>query len=158
MPARAEIQGLGVRAHWGDDGSFVAPDEPLWARVARTVAGWGPGGTAGLVVGATAPGELRAVRAIAPGVAVLVPGVGSQGGAIEPVLAAGPATAAPAGGRPGGGLVVNVSRGIAQAALDDEGAGAAGSREGPDGRPSADPGERLAEAARGWSAKLPVLP
>jgi orotidine-5'-phosphate decarboxylase len=146
----AEIQGLGVRAHWGDDGAFVAPDEPLWARVARTVAGWGPGGTAGLVVGATAPEELRAVRAISPGIAVLVPGVGSQGGAIEPVLAYGPATEAPAGGRPGGGLVVNVSRGIAQAgqAVGEHAANGA----------SPDPAERLAEAARTWSAKLPVLP
>jgi orotidine-5'-phosphate decarboxylase len=150
----AEIQGLGVRAHWGSDGSFVAPDEPLWARVARNVAGWGPGGTAGLVVGATAPDELRAVRAIAPGVAFLVPGVGSQGGATEPVLAFGPATEPPAAGRPGGGLVVNVSRGIAQAALGA--AGGAGDR--PSNGSSPDPGERLAEAARAWSAKLPVLP
>lgn len=154
----ADIQGLGVRAQWGADGSFLAPDEPLWARVARNVADWGPGGTAGLVVGATAPDELRAVRAIAPGVAVLVPGVGSQGGATEPVLAYGPATEAPAGGRPGGGLVVNVSRGIAQAAL--------GPAADPGKRPgngavigsSTDPGERVAEAARSWSAKLPVLP
>jgi orotidine-5'-phosphate decarboxylase len=146
----AEIQGLGVRAHWSPEGSFVAPDEPLWARVARSVAGWGPGGTAGLVVGATAPEELRAVRAIAPGVAFLVPGVGSQGGAAEPVLAWGPATERPAGGRSGGGLVVNVSRGIAHAAL--------GPGEGTAGGVTADPGERLAEAARTWSAKLPVLP
>jgi orotidine-5'-phosphate decarboxylase len=146
----AEIQGLGVRAQWNGDGAFVAPDEPLWARIARNVAGWGPGGTAGLVVGATAPEELRAVRSIAPGVAVLVPGVGSQGGATEPVLAWGPATEAPAGGRPGGGLLVNVSRGIAQAAGATAGDPTAGA--------SRDPGERIAEAARGWSAKLPVLP
>jgi orotidine-5'-phosphate decarboxylase len=146
----AEIQGLGVRAQWDGDGSLVAPDEPLWARVARSVAGWGPGGTAGLVVGATAPDELRAVRVIAPGVAMLVPGVGSQGGGIGPVLASGPATEPPAGGRPGGGLLVNVSRGIAQAASrPEEHAGAA---------TPADPGERLAAAARSWSEKLPVLP
>jgi orotidine-5'-phosphate decarboxylase len=146
----AEIQGLGVRAQWGADGSFVAPDEPLWARVARNVADWGPGGTAGLVVGATAPNELRAVRVIAPGVAFLVPGVGSQGGATEPALEFGPATESPAGGRPGGGLVVNVSRGIAQAAVAP--------RNGAGGGSPSDPGERVAEAARSWSAKLPVLP
>ncbi len=136
-PGAAELQGLRVSD----------PDEPLWARVARLVAGWGPGGTAGLVVGATAPDELRAARVIAPGLAFLVPGVGAQGGSIEPVLAAGAATAAPAGGRPGGGLVVNVSRGIAGAAL---GAAAPGA--------SADLGERVAEAARNWSVRLPVLP
>ena len=136
-PGAAELQGLRV----------TDPDEPLWARVARIVAGWGPGGTAGLVVGATAPDELRAARAIAPGLAFLVPGGGAQGGSIQPVLADGPATAAPAGGRPGGGLVVNVSRGIAGAALGDPAPGA-----------PADLGERIAEAARGWSARLPVLP
>lgn len=136
-PGAAELQGLRV----------TDPDEPLWARVARVVAGWGPGGTAGLVVGATAPDELRAARVIAPGLAFLVPGVGAQGGSIEPVLADGPATAAPAAGRPGGGLVVNVSRGIAGAALADPTPGA-----------PVDLGERIAEAARGWSAKLPVLP
>lgn len=146
----AELQALAVRAHWADDGALIAPDEPLWARVARRVATWGPGGTAGLVVGATAPNELRVARSIAPGLAVLVPGVGSQGGAIEPVLESGPATAAPAGGRPGGGLVVNVSRGIAGAAA---GAGA-GRQTGA----SRDPGEQIREAARSWSEKLPVLP
>ena len=57
--------------------------------------------------------ELATIRAIAPGLAFLVPGVGAQGGDAAPVLASGPAVAAPAGGRPGGGLLVNVSRGIA---------------------------------------------
>lgn len=144
-PGAAEIQGLRVAAVGG--GADAAPEEPLWARVARTVAGWGPGGTVGLVVGATAPDELRAAREIAPGLAFLVPGVGAQGGSIEPVLAAGPASAAPAGGRPGGGLLVNVSRGITGAAFDEAGQGAA-----------SDPGARVAEAARSWSGRLPVLP
>ncbi len=146
-PGAADIQGLRVRARWDAAGALSAPDEPLWARIARDVAGWGPGGTAGLVVGATAPDELRAVRSIAPGMAVLVPGVGAQGGSVEATLAAGPATAPPAGGRRGGGLLVNVSRGIASAAVEEAGPGV-----------SADLGERLAEAARSWSGKLPVLP
>lgn len=140
-PGAEELQGLLVRAP--DEPEEAA--EPLWARVARRATAWGPGGTVGLVVGATAPAELRAVRAIAPGLAFLVPGVGAQGGEVEPVLAAGPATASPAGGRPGGGLLVNVSRGIARVALD-----------GPPGAPM-DPGVRLREAAREWSALLPVL-
>jgi orotidine-5'-phosphate decarboxylase len=142
-----DLQSLRVASAWNLDGAFMAPDEPLWARVARLAGTWGPGGTVGLVVGATAPDELRAVRTIAPGLAFLVPGVGAQGGAIDPVLHAGPAVAAPAGDRPGGGLLVNVSRGIASAAVGD---GAAG--------PPGDPGERLADAARTWSSKLPVLP
>jgi orotidine-5'-phosphate decarboxylase len=145
-PGATELQGLSVRAE-GATGEAGEAGEPLWAHVARVVAGWGPGGTAGLVVGATAPDELRRARAIAPGLAFLVPGVGAQGGSTQPVLAAGPATAPPAGGRPGGGLVVNVSRGIAGAALGERARGA-----------PADLGERLAEAARSWSARLPVLP
>ena len=80
---------------------------------------WGPGGTVGLVVGATAPAELAAIRALAPGLAFLVPGVGAQGGEVDPVLAAVPRRPRPAGGRPGGGLLVNVSRGIARAAVDE---------------------------------------
>jgi orotidine-5'-phosphate decarboxylase len=143
----ADLQALRVRARWDADGAFTAPDEPLWARVARDVSSWGPGGTAGLVVGATAPDELRAVRSIAPGLAFLVPGVGAQGGSVGPVLEHGPATEAPGGGRPGGGLLVNVSRGIATAAAGNGHGGGA-----------VDLGERIAEAAREWSAKLPVLP
>ena len=45
------------------------------------------------------PTEMAAIRALVPGLAFLVPGVGAQGGEIEPVLAAGPASAPPAGGR-----------------------------------------------------------
>lgn len=129
-----------------DDGAG-APAEPLWARVARRTAAWDTGGRLGLVVGATAPAELAAARRIAPGLAFLVPGVGAQGGDAAPVLEAGPATTAPAGGRPGGGLLVNVSRGIARAASEAAAAGAAG-----------DPGERLAAAARVWATRLAVLP
>ena len=142
-PGAEELQGLKVAA----DPSAGAPAEPLWARVARRAGAWGPGGTVGLVVGATAPAELGAIRLLAPGLAFLVPGVGAQGGEVAPVLAAGPATASPAGGRPGGGLLVNVSRGIAQAALGEP----------PIGGPG-DPGERLAEAVAEWAKRLAVLP
>ena len=150
-----DLQSLRVASAWGTDGSFTAPDEPLWARVARVAASWGPGGTAGLVVGATAPDELRAIRTIAPRLAFLVPGVGAQGGAIDAVLASGPAAVGPAGSRPGGGLVVNVSRGIVSVAVGN-GAGVGG---GSHAAASADDlGDRLAAAARSWSEKLPVLP
>ena len=136
-PGAGELQGLEVAA----DPALGAPAEPLYARVARRAQAWGPGGTVGLVVGATAPVELGRIRGIAPGLALLVRGVGAQGGEVEPVLRFGPAVAAPAGGRPGGGLLVNVSRGIA---------GAAGSAT------AVDLGERLAKAAAEWSARLRV--
>lgn len=146
----AELQNLEVAA----DAAAGHPAEPLHLRVARRVAGWGPGVTVGLVVGATAPTELAAIRRVAPGLAFLVPGVGAQGGDEAAVLADGRATDPPAGGRPGGGLLVNVSRGIAGAPL----AGPASGAGGPAGGLISDVGEALAEAARAWSTRLPVLP
>lgn len=142
-PGAHELQSLMVAA----DSEAGAPAEALYLRVARLAATWGPGGTVGLVTGATAPVELTAIRAAARGLPFLVPGIGAQGGQLEPVLAQGPATALPGGGRPGRGLLVNVSRGIAGAASSAPKAG------GP-----TDPGERLARAAADWAARLPVLP
>ena len=144
-PGATEFQSLRVASHQVDDGVLTAPSEPLWARVARQAAGWGPGGTVGLVVGATAPDELRAIRTIAPRLPFLVPGVGAQGGTIEPVLVHGP-VAGSSPGRPGGSLIVNVSRGIASAAVEDG-----------DGGGSGDLQELVAAAARRWSERLPVL-
>ena len=147
-PGAGELQDLMVSA----DPGLGAPSERLHERVARLASGWGPGGTIGLVVGATAPDELPRIRAIAPGLPFLVPGIGAQGGAIEPVLADGPATYGPAAAMTGRGLLVNVSRGVA---------GAASGVEGADASPDAargDPFERIAAAAADWAAKLPVLP
>jgi orotidine-5'-phosphate decarboxylase len=132
-----ELQSLVVDA----DADADLPAEPLYLRVARHVVGWGPGGTVGLVVGATAPIEMTQIRAVAPGLAFLVPGVGAQGGEIGPVLNDGPARQAPAGGQPGGGLLVNVSRAIAAEA----------SR-------AADPAGALRAATIDWASRLPVLP
>lgn len=140
-PGAGELQDLEV----AEDAVRGWPSEPVHLRVARLATGWGSGGTVGLVVGATAPAELAAIRRVAPSLPFLVPGVGAQGGDIAPVLAHGSATAAPGGGRPGGGLLVNVSRGIL-------GAASAGGTDAP-----ADPGERLAVAARDWAGRLPVL-
>ncbi len=138
-PGSGELQDLVLAA----DRATGAPAEPVHARVARLVTGWGPGETVGLVVGATAPDQLATIRAVAAGLPILVPGIGSQGGDVGAVLIHGRATAAPGGRRAGGGLLVNVSRGIAGAAL-----------EAGDG----DPLERVAAAAAEWAARLPVLP
>ncbi len=169
-PGAGELQGLEVAA----DPSMEAPAEPVYARVARRAATWGPGGTVGLVVGATAPLELERIRGIAPGLALLVPGVGAQGGEVDPVMQFGPAVGPPAGGRPGGGLLVNVSRGISGAARDAVAAAAApvaeASAEGGVAVAEAQPGpvatrgaaattdlaERLAVAAQEWAARLRV--
>lgn len=136
-PGAGEFQALEVAA----DPSTDAPAEPLAHRVARRVAGWAVApGTVGLVVGATAPAELAAVRQVVPGLPFLVPGIGAQGGDVEGALRHGPATGAPGSEAPGGALLVNVSRAISGAA--------SGAR---------DPGEAIASAARDWAARLRVL-
>jgi orotidine-5'-phosphate decarboxylase len=142
-PGAGELQGLSV----APDPEIDAPAEPLYLRVARRAQAWGPGATVGLVAAATAPQELAAIRAVAPGLPFLVPGIGAQGGQLAPVLADGPATAAPGADRPGGGLLVNVSRAIVDAASGDPMPGA-----------PRDLGERLAAAAADWASRLPVLP
>lgn len=135
-PGAGELQALSVAA----DTATGAPEEPLAHRVARRAAGWSTNpGTVGLVVGATAPAELAAIRAIVPELPFLVPGVGAQGGDVEGTLTHGPATRSPGGELPGGGLLVNVSRAISVAALG-----------------ATDPGAALAEAARGWGVRLRV--
>jgi orotidine-5'-phosphate decarboxylase len=82
----------------------------LFEEVALTATSWSP--NVGLVVGATAPAELRRVRELVPEASILVPGVGAQGGRPAEVVAA-------AGGKPGR-IVVSSSRAILYAA---EGAG-----------------------------------
>lgn len=130
-PGAAEIQNLASET-----------GEPLYLRVARLAAGWAAASpTVGLVVGATAPAELAQVRDAVPGLPFLVPGVGAQGGDVAATLAAGPVRESTgAGARRGGSLLVNVSRGIASAALG------AAQGEALD--------DAIARAAAGWSATL----
>jgi len=93
----------------GSDLQFLQTEgEPLYLRVADYVARtWreranAPEGQIGLVVGATFPDELAAVRArVGPNVPILVPGIGAQGGDIQAVVSAG-----------GDGLLINSSRAI----------------------------------------------
>ncbi len=53
---------------------------PLYEVVARRAVEWNTLGNVGLVVGATFPDQLSRVRAIAPELPILIPGVGAQGG------------------------------------------------------------------------------
>ncbi len=77
--------------------------ETLYEHVSKLAAEWNEHGNVGLVVGATAPEELEAVRDIVPDLPFLVPGVGAQGGDEEAAIEHGLAD--------GVGLV-NSSRGI----------------------------------------------
>jgi orotidine-5'-phosphate decarboxylase len=59
----------------------LANGERLFEQVARLAAGaWNRDQRLGLVVGATYPAELARVRALAPGLPLLIPGIGAQGG------------------------------------------------------------------------------
>ena len=57
--------------------------ESVYMRLARDLAGLPAQGNLGLVVGATAPEQLAAVREVCPDMPVLIPGVGAQGGDLE---------------------------------------------------------------------------
>jgi orotidine-5'-phosphate decarboxylase len=84
--------------------------EPLWKVIAHKVSReWDRGGNCWLVVGATYPAEMRALRELAPHTVFLVPGIGAQGGDLAAVLAAG----LDAQGR---GLLISSSRAICEAA------------------------------------------
>jgi len=90
----------------------VGNDKPLYEYVAQRAAEWNDDDNVGLVVGATAPEELAAVRDLVD-LPFLVPGVGAQGGDAEAAVEYGLAD--------GVGLV-NSSRGIifAGEGADDE--------------------------------------
>jgi len=103
---------------------LLVEGRPLATAVARWAAERWPDGRVGLVVGATAPGELRRLREEVPGPAFLVPGVGAQGGELATALACCHGTRAPG--------LINLSRAIAERAI------------GPDWQRAA------GEAALGW--------
>jgi len=81
----------------------LADGDRVYERVADLASAWNEHGNVGLVVGATAPHELEAVRERVPDLPFLVPGVGAQGGDAEAAVEFGLAD--------GVGLV-NSSRGI----------------------------------------------
>ena len=91
----------------GSDLQFqtLANGDRLFEHVAKLAAGrWNRDGRLGLVVGATFPEELARVRALAPTVPLLIPGVGAQGGdAAATVRAA---------WRSDGPIIVNSSRAV----------------------------------------------
>lgn len=87
---------------------------PLYQRVAEMVATrWTKLGECGLVVGATYPTQLRAVRDLVGDLPILVPGVGAQAGDVAASVAAG-ATAS------GTGLLMSSSRAVLHASSGDD--------------------------------------
>src|ERR1051325_423796 len=85
--------------------STVQGEPLLYEHVARLAQGtWNLSGQLGLVVGATYPNEIERVRALAPTVPLLIPGVGAQGGDAAATVKAGWRAS---GGQTTGPIVVN---------------------------------------------------
>ena len=95
------------------------PGQPLlYEHLASLVQGpWNLNGQLGLVVGATYPAEIARVRALAPTVPLLIPGVGAQGGDAQATVQSGWRSDAP--------IAVNSSRAILYASADSDYAQAA---------------------------------
>ena len=90
----------------------------LYEHIARLAQGpWNLNGQLGLVVGATYPAEIERVRAVAPTLPLLIPGVGAQGGDAAATVRA--------GWRPSGPIIVNSSRAILYASSGEDFAAAA---------------------------------
>jgi orotidine-5'-phosphate decarboxylase len=87
------------------------PGQPrLYEHIAALVQGpWNLNGQLGLVVGATYPAEIERVRAVAPTVPLLIPGVGAQGGDAVATVRAGYRAV---GGETTAPIVVNSSRAV----------------------------------------------
>lgn len=103
----------------GEFQSLSVNGQPLFEVVARRAnEDWNRNNNLGLVVGATYPSELRRVRAVAPSLPLLVPGVGAQGGDLAAVLREGRDAS-------GFGLLINSSRDIIYAGKGDDFATAA---------------------------------
>jgi uridine monophosphate synthetase len=82
--------------------------EPLYIYVAKLAQQWNTKNNIGLVVGATHPQIMEMIRAAAPDLWFLAPGVGAQGGELELALKAGLRA-------DGKGMLIPISRGISRA-------------------------------------------
>ena len=90
----------------------------LYEHVAKLAQGpWNLNGQLGLVVGATYPAEIERVRAIAPTMPLLIPGVGAQGGDAVATVKAGWRGTAKGSTAP---IIVNSSRSILYASSGDD--------------------------------------
>ncbi len=99
--------------------SSVEGEPLLYEHIARLAQGpWNLNGQLGLVVGATHPAEIARVRALAPTVPLLIPGVGAQGGDAAAAVKAG--WRGQADGMTVAPIIVNASRAILYAASDGD--------------------------------------
>ena len=104
-------------------GQRLASGELVYERIAQLAQGpWNTTGQLGLVVGATYPAEIERVRALAPTVPLLIPGVGAQGGDAAATVRAGWRAR---DGRTVAPIIVSSSRAVLYAGQGDDFAAAA---------------------------------
>ena len=92
--------------------------KPLYEHVVAKAKRWNTKQNCGVVVGATRPAELRRIRALAPDMPILIPGVGAQGGDLKSAVRYGC-------DRNGDLAVINASRSVLYASAGDDFAPAA---------------------------------
>ena len=102
-PGAAEFQDVRV--------PFEGESIPLYEWLAIRSVDWNRAGNVGLVVGATYPEQLGSVRSRCPGMPILVPGIGVQGGDLEQSIVHGLDAETP-------NLLISSSRGITYRSQD----------------------------------------
>ncbi|OIO46165.1 MAG: orotidine 5'-phosphate decarboxylase [Parcubacteria group bacterium CG1_02_39_15] len=80
--SRTSNPGAGEFQDIRDDGDCI----PFFMRVAKAVVEWNKLGNCGIVVGATYPEELKDIRQEVGNLPILIPGLGAQGGEVEPAV------------------------------------------------------------------------
>jgi orotidine-5'-phosphate decarboxylase len=104
----------------GEFQELVVNEVDLYKKVAYNVSKvWNYNHNCALVVGATYPAQIGEVRAIAPELPLLIPGIGAQGGDLEKTVRQGL-------DQKQGGMIINASRSIIYASPDFDFAQAAG--------------------------------
>ena len=104
-PGAGDLQDLEVNSAEGPTA--------LYQHLAQSAQGWNQQRNVGLVVGATYPEQLSAVRRVCPDLPLLIPGIGAQGGDLEAAVRHG----TDADGRL---AIINSSRGIIYASHDSD--------------------------------------
>ena len=111
-PGAYEFQDIAVSPH---DSEVAAGEKgqkmPLYEWMAIRSSEWNTNGNLGLVMGATSPDQLRTVRRRCPGMPILIPGIGAQGGELEAAVKNGIARSAD-GQAASLNVLINSARGI----------------------------------------------
>jgi len=105
---------LGLTSNMGSKDFQLQPfgEKQFYERVLQTVSQWGTSDNTMFVIGATREEQLKHVRNLLPHHFFLIPGVGAQGGDV-PTVCRNTLTE-------DGGILINVSRGIIYAAMDND--------------------------------------